>query len=301
MGSGALGGFFGARLAAAGIDTVFIARGKTLDALRVNGIRLESPTLGTVTATPVTATDDPSSIGPVDLILFTVKAYQIDEAARLMRPMVGAGTSIVPLLNGLEIVERIAAVVGEAPVLGGMSYVASSMPEPAVIRHFGNDGFTYGEPNGGLSPRVRAIAATMAKAGIPCTPSDDIQRELWTKAVMFCGTGGLLALTRTSFGALRGDADTRRVFEALMREGEAVARAKGVNLQPDIVAHCLGVLDNFPAEGTSSMLRDVMAGRRLEVETVNGAVVRQARALGVPAPYNETIYAGLKLLASGTA
>jgi len=299
MGTGALGGFFGVRLAAAGLDTTFIARGKTLAALKSHGLRLESPTLGAIAANPVKATDDPSTVGPVDLVIFTVKAYQIEAAATAMRPMIGRDTAVVPLLNGLEIVERIAAVVGEAAVLGGMSYVAAAMPEPGLIRHFGNDGFTFGEPKGGLSPRVERIAATMAKAGIPATATPDIQREIWTKALMFCGNGGLLALTRSTFGGVRSDPDTRRVFEGVVREVQAVARAKGIALAPDVIANTLRVLDGFPPEGTSSMLRDVVAGRPLEIETVNGAVVRHARALGIPVSYNETVYAGLKLLASG--
>jgi 2-dehydropantoate 2-reductase len=299
MGTGALGGFFGCRLAAAGLDVTFIARNRTLAALRQHGIRLESPTLGEIAAPQVQATDDPAAVGPVDLVVFTVKAYQIEAAATQMRPMVGAQTAVVPLLNGLEVVERLTAVLGAAPVLGGMSYVASAMPEPAVIRHFGNDGFTFGEPAGGLSPRVERIAAVMAKAGIPTVPSPDIQKELWTKATMFCGTGGLLALCRRPFGELRADPDTRRVFEGALHEVAAVARAKGIALADDVVAQACKVLDGFPPEGTSSMLRDVLAGRPLEVETVNGAVVRQARTLGVPVPYNEAIHAGLKLLARG--
>lgn len=299
MGTGALGGFFGCRLAAAGLDVTFIARNRTLAALRADGIRLDSPTLGQIAAPKVTATDDPGSVGTVDLVLFTVKAYQIEAAAAQMRPMIGKDTSVVPLLNGLEVVERLAAVLGGEPVLGGMSYVASAMPEPAVIRHFGNDGFTFGEPSGGGSWRGDRIADTMAKAGIPAELSRDIERELWTKALMFCGTGGLLALCRRPFGELRADPDTRRVFEGALREVEAVARAKGILFGQDVVAHACRVLDGFPPEGTSSMLRDVLAGRPLEVETVNGAVVRQAHALGVPVPYNEAIYAGLKLLARG--
>jgi 2-dehydropantoate 2-reductase len=299
MGTGALGGFFGCRLAAAGLDVTFVARNRTLAALREHGIRLESPTLGRIAAPRVKATDDPGAVGPVDLVIFTVKAYQIEAAAEQIRPMIGRGTAVVPLLNGLEVVERLSAVLGGEPVMGGMSYVASAMPEPAVIRHFGNDGFTFGEPPGGGSARGEAIAAAMAKAGIPAELSRDIEKELWTKALMFCGTGGLLALCRKPFGELRADPDTRRVFEGALSEVEAVARAKGIALDPDVVAKACRVLDGFPPEGTSSMLRDVLAGRPLEVETVNGAVVRQARALGLAVPYNEAIYAGLKLLAGG--
>jgi 2-dehydropantoate 2-reductase len=299
MGTGALGGFFGARLAATGRDVSFVARGRTLDALRERGIRLESAVLGDCAAHPVKASDNPHEIGPVDVVLFTVKAYQIEAAAQAMRPLIGADTAVVPLLNGLEITERIAAVVGERAVLGGMSYVAAAMPEPAVLKHFGNDGFSFGEPKGGLSPRVERIAAEFAAAKIPAIASADIQKELWTKALIFCGTGGLLALCRKPFGALARDPDTRRVFQGVTAEVEQVARARGVALDADVAAHALRLIDAFPAEGTSSMLRDVLAGRPLEIETVNGAVVRQARALGIAVPYNETVYAGLKLLAGG--
>src|SRR5438094_51770 len=138
MGAGALGGFFGARLAAAGFEVSFIARGATLAALQSRGIRLDSASLGAVAVRKVQASDDPATVGPVDLVLFTVKAYQIAEAAAAMRPLIGSDTAVLPVLNGLEIVERIAAVVGEAPVLGGMSYVAAAMPEPGLIRHFGH-------------------------------------------------------------------------------------------------------------------------------------------------------------------
>ena len=301
MGTGALGGFFGARLAAAGFDTTFIARGRSLAALKAGGIRVESASLGTIAVDRATATDDPSSVGAVDLVLFAVKAYQIAAAATAMRPLVGARTAVLPVLNGLEIVERIAREIGEAAVLGGMSYVACAMPEPGLVRHFGQDGIVFGEPEGGLSPRVTRIAQVLRKAGIPATPSPDVRREIWTKVLMFCGTGGLCALARQPFGVVRDDPDLRRIFEGALREAEQVARRQGVDLPEDVVPAACRVLDTMAPDGTSSMLRDVVAGRPLEIEVVNGAVVRLARALRVPAPYNEAIYAGLKRLAGGVA
>jgi 2-dehydropantoate 2-reductase len=301
FGTGALGGFFGARLARAGASVTFIARGETLRALRSNGLRVESQLLGDIFLPRVAATDDPAAAGTAGLVLLTVKGYDLAATAASLAPLIGAGTAVLPLLNGVEIAERMGAVLGMAHMLGGLTYVAAGMTAPGVIRHSANDGITLGAPPGGASDRVEPARAALAQAGIPVTVSGDIVRDTWAKAVLFAGTGGVLAVARATFGAVLRDPDLREMFTAALGEAAAVARRRGVALPPDIVEQGLRVADAFPPEAKSSMLRDVEAGRPLELEPMHGAIVRLGRELGVPTPACAFIYAALKPLARGTA
>jgi 2-dehydropantoate 2-reductase len=301
FGSGALGALFGARLQRAGEDVTFIARGATLQALRERGIQVTSAALGDFSVAPVTASDDPQSVGPVGLVLLTVKAYDLEGTAAALRPLVGAGTLVLPVLNGVEIAERLGAVLGMEHLLGGITYTGAVTLAPGSVRHLGQDGIRLGEPSGGPSARTETVRALLERAGIPATVSDDIARDTWTKLVFFAATGGVLSLARATFGAVQRHPGVRGVFIAVMREVEAVARRKGLVLPPNVVEHGLALLDGYAPDSTSSMMRDVVAGRPLELDVVHGAVVRQGKQLGVPTPTCALIYALLSLHANGTA
>lgn len=299
FGAGALGCFFGARLQRAGEDVVFIARGTMLQALRAQGLRVESTLLGGLAQSPVRATDNPAEVGPVDGVLLTTKAHDLETTAEAMRPLIGPGTWVLPVLNGVEIAERIGAVLGMEHLLGGMTYVAAGIAAPGVVRHLANNAITLGEPSGGRSKRAEAVAALFERAGITATVSEDIQRDLWMKLMMFAANGGVLAAARSPMGPVLGDPDTRALYIAVVREVEAVARRRGVNLPPDAAEQVLAIADGFPGPTESSMLRDIKAGKRLELEPVHGAIVRLGRLLGVPTPVCGFVYAVLKLHARG--
>ncbi len=298
MGAGGVGGFFGARLALAGADVTLIARGAHLAALRGEGLRVEGELL---TAGPlaVAATDDPGAVGPAGLVLMTAKAYDLEQAARAIAPMVGPETAVLPLLNGVDITGRIGAQAGPAHVLGGVAYVFSHIAEPGRIRHVGIGRVIAGEPDGGLSPRVQRIVAVLGGAGIEIEATDDVQRAIWAKFAGLLPTAGLAALTRATVGRVREDPDTRALFVACEREVIAVARARGVALDDDLTGRHLALIDGLPAESRPSLALDLARGRRLEADSLHGTLCRLGREAGVPTPVNDAIYAALKFHAAG--
>ena len=299
MGAGAVGGYYGARLAAAGSDVSFIARGAHLDAIRKNGLRVVSP-LGDVTIDPAKATDDPGEVGPVDIVLLMVKLYDVAPAAKQIAPMLGANTGVVALQNGVEAPDILADTIGRERVMGGSIYIPAKIEEPGVIVHGG--GFAkavFGELKGGTSDRAEALLRAFQDAGVDSEITEDVESTLWTKFVLLSAVSATHAITRGPAGPVLQDPDMREMFIAAMRETEAVARARGVHLDADIVAQQLKLADDFPPDAKASLLQDLEAGKRLEVGYLSGTVSRLGAELGVPTPVHSTIYAALKPFMEG--
>jgi 2-dehydropantoate 2-reductase len=301
VGAGGIGGYLGARLAAAGNDVALIARGAHLAALKRNGLRLSSPK-GDVLVNPIRATGEPSEVGTVDVVLLAVKLYDLGPAARQMLPMVGPKSTVVPIQNGVTAVEEVAAIVGREHVVGGLVYMACHISEPGVITHLSEiDQFTFGEVDGARSTRVEALRDVAARAGITAQIADDITRELWHKFVLLGGHSPVAGLSRQPLGVIRSDPDLRALYTQAMREVFAVGRARGIALADDIVERTLALSDRFDPTSKASLLGDLEAGKPLEVEWLSGAVVRMGAELGVPTPFHRIAYACLKPFAAGRA
>jgi 2-dehydropantoate 2-reductase len=294
MAAGAVGGYFGARLAAAGHDVAFIARGVQLDAIRTDGLKVES-TLGDVHLKDAQATDDPARIGPVDIVLFAVKLWDTEKAAELARPLVGPETRVITLQNGVDSVERIAPILGKDNVLGGTAHIASVVAAPGVIRHTSQFArLRCGRIDGRPDPGLARFAAAAQAAGIDIAVSGSIDLDRWKKFVFLAALAGATGATRQPLGAILADADTRALLFNLMREVIAVARAKGVALPPDFFDEQVKFAEHAPPTMKASMLHDLERGNRLELDWLTGRVVALGRALGVPTPINDAVYAVLK-------
>ena len=291
FGAGAVGGYFGGRLAEAGEEVVFIARGEQLAALRDRGLRVRS-VAGDFVLEEVAATDDPREVGPVELILVGTKAWQVPAAASAMRPMVGETTVVLPLQNGVEAPDQLAAVLGEQHTLGGLCRILSFLESPGVVRHAGADPvIIFGELNGGESERGRMILQAFGRCkGLEPELSSDVRLELWRKLVFIAAVGGVGAATGAPFGIIRAVPETRRLLRDCMEEVCRVAAALGAPLpreQPDRV---LEFIDTLPADGMSSLQRDLAAGRRSELDSQLGAVVRLGGKAGVQTPSCRVLY-----------
>ena len=303
MGTGGIGGFYGAQLALAGNDVWFIARGAHLQAIREHGLRVDSQALGDLHVQPAQATDNPVEVGAVDAVLVTTKAYDLESAAEAIRPMVGAETVVLPLLNGVDIADRIGAHVGREHLLGGLCYISAAIAAPGMVREAGAPNrVVFGELDGGPSERVKRLETVMRDAGIPAEGSDDVQREIWRKFMLIDAASGVSAVTASPMGPVLADEDTRVLFVDCMREVEALARRKGVDLPNNLVEESLAFArDKMPYDLKPSMLHDLEQGRKLEVDALNGTVARLGREMGVETPVNRFIHAALKLRAGGTA
>ena len=300
MGAGAVGGYFGARLAAAGQDVTFIARGPHLEAMRRDGLRVLSPR-GDLHLRPVRAVGAPAEAGPVELVLMCVKAYDLAAAARSMRPLLADETAVLPLLNGIDIAQRIGAVVGLPRLLGGTCQISAAIEAPGVIRQpMEMENITLGELDGRSTPRALAIAEALRGAGIPTELSPAIDVALWSKFIFLAPAAGVCCVTGQTLGPVLRDPDTRALLLHSMQEIEAVARAKAVALPADIVERTLRFMDGRPPEVDMSMLLDQERGRPMELDVLNGAVAALGEALGVPVPANRFITTALKLRAAGT-
>jgi 2-dehydropantoate 2-reductase len=293
MGAGAVGAYYGALLVRAGYDVTFIARGKHLEAMQENGLRVKSY-FGDFHLPAVQATDDPAGVGPVDLILFTVKTYDAISAAEAMRPMVGPQTSVVTMQN-MDMSEQVGAVIGLEHILGSVTYVFSAVSEPGVISQTSNfHRIIFGEFSNEHTPRVEAIRAVLERSGATIILSDDIQKELWSKLLVISPLGGVSSVVRVPAGDYRGVPETRNMLINAMKELESLARARGVNLDKDVVAQKMQFVDNLEPGAITSMQRDVLAGRRSEMEELVGMVCRMAEESGVSVPTYEFMYAALK-------
>jgi len=292
-GSGGVGGYFGGRLAEAGHSVTFIARGDHLRAIREQGLRVES-IKGDFHLQPANATDDPAEVGPVDAVLVCVKSWQVPEVAEAMRPMVADDTFVVSLLNGVESVDQLAAVLGRERVLGGVAKIFSFIGEPGLIRHIGHEPtLMLGELEGGESRRLRRLASALEEARIKVELPGSIQVEIWKKFLFTTGWGGLGAISRAPVGVLREEPATRPLIEACMAETEAVARAAGIALPADILDRTWEFIRSLEPTGTSSLQRDIAAGRPSEIDAWNGAVVRIGQRHGVPTPTHDLIVRAL--------
>jgi 2-dehydropantoate 2-reductase len=293
MGTGGVGGYFGGLLADAGEDVTFIARGEHLRAIQAQGLRVES-VHGDFTVFPAQATGDPARVGPVDLVIFATKTHQIEAAAEAMRPLVGPQTVVLPLHNGLDASERTAAVVGAGPVLGGICQVGSHIAAPGVIRQMTQSRrVVAGELAGPISGRVQRIVEVMRRSGIQAEASDAIQAVRWTKFIFIAPYGGVGAVTRAPIGEFRACPESRALLEQAMAEVAAVAAAKGVGLDPDVVARTMAVVDGVEPQMMASMQRDVLNGKPSELESLVGVMVRFGAALGTPVPAFRFLYAAL--------
>ncbi|MGQ0664701.1 MAG: 2-dehydropantoate 2-reductase [Pseudomonadota bacterium] len=299
MGAGGVGGYFGARLAAAGEDVAFIARGKHLEALAGDGLRVESR-LGDLHVRPVRATDRPAEIGPVDVVIFAVKLWDTTAAAMASKPLLGAETAVVSLQNGVEAAEILASALGRRHVIGGTCQMIATVAAPGLVRHTGDFArLSVGEFDGRPSPRVEAFVAAAKRAGIEAAASPDITRAIWEKFVFLSSFSGLTAVTRLPKGKLFADPDIRALFAEAVGEAMAVARARGIGLGDDFAQRLIAFADTFAPEAKSSMLVDLERGNRLELPFLSGAVARLGGAAGVPTPVHRFFTAALKLHAGG--
>jgi 2-dehydropantoate 2-reductase len=292
FGAGGAGGYFGARLAAAGEDVVFIARGEHLRVIRSHGLRVETPRGEIVARSP--ATDDPAEVGTVDAVLVGVKTWQVTEAARAMRPMVGPETFVVPLQNGVEAAGQLAAVLGAEHVLGGLCGTISWVTSPGRIRSVGETHFVkFGELDDRRSERVESLRRAFERAGVKVEVPPDIEAAVWEKFVFGVPYGGVGAVARAPAGVIRSLPGTRRMVEAGMREILSVARARRVALADGAVEKSLALLDSLDPDATTSLQRDIADGRPSELDAWSGAVVRLGAEAGVPTPLHEFIYHSL--------
>ena len=301
IGTGGVGGYFGAKLAQGGNDVIFIARGAHLDAVRRHGLRIESAG-GDVAIRDAVATDDPSSIAPVDVVMFCVKLWDVEQAALQAAPMLGERGVVIPFQNGIDSAGILSRVVGEARVLGGVAYIAAAIREPGVIAHTGSMAkLRVGAFDGidRLREQAAAFVHACTAAGIAADLAPDIRHALWEKFVFLTALSGVTALSRQPVGGIRADPELRAAFAASMRETVALARAQGVALPDGFLPTQMRALDGLPAEMRSSMQNDLLAGRRLEAPWLCGRVAGLSAEAGIAAPVNATIYAGLKPYVNG--
>jgi 2-dehydropantoate 2-reductase len=292
FGTGGIGGYYGALLAKASEDVVFVARGAHLQALNSHGLRVK--TADTESTVRVTAVGNTDAVGPVDLVLFCVKSYDTDTAAASLGPLMTPQTLVLTLQNGLDNVETIAAVVGWEAVLVGSVYVALQLVAPGVIVHSGGEGkIVFGELAGGPTDRTRRIAEVFQRAGILHEVSTDMPRLLWEKFLFITGVGGVTAMARSGIGPPLTSAEGQHLLTASCAEVDAVARAEGIQLGADAVLRILTQAESLAPQWQSSMARDLGVGRRLEVEALSGAVVRRGRKYDIPTPVHQAIWACL--------
>ena len=301
VGAGGIGAPLGASLAVAGNDVTFLARGAHLAAMREHGLRIEGDR-GETHLLPTQATDDAGTIGPVDLVLFAVKLWDIERAGEQIRPLMGAGTAVIPLQNGVDASERLVPILGAAHVLGGVGLVTGTIVAPGVVRQSGqHHRVTFGELDRRISGRCETIRDACRAAGIDAILAADIQRVRWEKFIVLAASSGVCAAARSAIGRLRGDPEGWALIEGAMREVFAVGIAAGVTLDAAIIETWLGFLQGVPDNWTPSMAVDVMNGRRLELPWLAGKVVALGRDLGVPTPLHAAINAVLRPYAEGIA
>jgi len=300
MGSGGTGGYFGAKLARAGEDVTFVARGAHLDAIRACGLTVKSAADGEWTVR-TTAVDRLDGLPAADLVLFCVKSFDTETAAEAIRPVLGPDTGVLSIQNGVDNEDKLAAALGAGRVLGGMAQVFSTIAAPGVIAHTLFGRIVFGEMDGRPSARARAFLAACERAKIPAELSADVRGTLWDKYAYLVAHSGMTALTRCPAGVIRATPPTRRLYRLLLEEMVALAAASGVSLGPDPVDRYMGMLDAVGAGAYSSLHFDLVNGKRLELEALQGHAVRLGERLGVPTPMVFAVYAGLRPCLDGLA
>ena len=296
FGTGGVGGYFGGRVAKAGEDVTFIARGEHLRAIKDRGLIVES-NLGNFVVFPAKATDDVSEVGEVDLVIVGVKAWQVSDAARTMKPLVGAGTTVLPLQNGVDAVPQLIQELGPDKVIGGLCRIVSFVVAPGHIKHAGfTPSIVIGETDNRKTDRVMGIEQMFKRAGVEITVAPDIQAALWAKFLFIASFSGVGAIADAPAGVLRSDPNWRKQILDAMEEIYSLALARGINLPSNSIDTAMAAVNALPEDATSSMQRDIAAGRPSELESQNGAVVRLARESGVQVPTHALIYETLKPL-----
>ena len=299
VGAGGVGGAFGAALAMGGADVTFLARGTHLEAMRAHGLRVLGER-GNIHLSPTRATDDVSSIEPVDFILFCVKLWDVENAGAAIHPLVRANTAVIPLQNGIDASERLIPILGKEAVMGGVAQISATIAEPGVIRQTGTFmRLLFGELDGRPSQRGSAFHSLCQRAGFDSVHSNDIISALWEKFVLLATNSSVVALTRLPFGKLRDDPDVFALFAKGYAEVVALARARGIHLPADLQVRALQNTRTFPAEMMPSMAVDLLRGNRLELPWLAGKVVALGRDLGVPTPTFDVMYAALKPYSDG--
>lgn len=294
IGSGGVGGYFGGRLAQSGHDVTFVARGAHLAAMRGGGLRVFSIE-GDFSIPDVQATDDPAAIGTVDVVLLAVKTWQVVEAAEGLAPLLGPGSAVLTLQNGVEAPDEVARVCGREHVIAGVCRLMSYLAEPGVIRHAGvAPRIEFGEWTGGRSSRAEGIRSALdGCVGVTASLSGDIAVALWEKLLFIAPFSAVGAAARLPAGGWRRVPETRALLVAAMREVVELARARGVGIPREAVDRTLGFIGSLPEDATASMQRDLLEGRPSELEAQTGAIVRLAREAGVPVPANDFLYSVL--------
>ena len=302
MGSGGVGGFYGGRLASAGYDVSFIARGSHLAAMCEHGLLIENETEGNIRVPRVTVTDDPSTIGRADLVLIAVKLWDTENAAKAIAPLIGPQTAVLSLQNGVIKDDILRKAFGNAAVMGGVAYLATNIARPGVINQTGTmQRLLFGEYDGRRSSRAEQLLEALLAAGVQAEISGDIRRTLWEKYVFLVGLSATTTTMRSTIGPIRDNPQTRAFLADVMQETVDVGRAHGVNLPEDYAAQRLAFIDTLPAGMTSSMHHDIERGNRLEVEWLSGGVVQLGRPVGVPTPANRAVWDMLALHTGGSA
>ncbi|MDH3288737.1 MAG: 2-dehydropantoate 2-reductase [Betaproteobacteria bacterium] len=300
MGSGGVGGFYGGRLAHAGCDVTFVARGAHLEAMRKHGLVIENEPQGDIRLPQVKVTDDPATVGPVDLVLIAVKLWDTEAAARAVKTIVGPSTAVLSLQNGVIKDDILRRELGDEAVIGGVGYVATRISRPGVIHQTGTmQRAMIGEYDGRRTPRVEALLEALLRAGIQAEIVPDIRRTLWEKYTFLVGLSATTTTMRMPIGPIRKNAQTRAFLLDLMREVVTVGRAHGVALPEDYAEQRLAFADTVPEDMTSSMHHDLDSGNRLEVEWLSGGVVQLGAKAGVPTPANRAVWDILTLHAQG--
>jgi 2-dehydropantoate 2-reductase len=293
FGAGGVGGYFGARLAASGLDLTFIARGPHLAAIRADGLRVRA--VDEDFTVRVAATDDPGEVGVVDHVLVTVKSYDTEEVGRRLAPLLGDATTVVSLQNGIDNEEKLAALVGADHVVGGVTYIFAHIAAPGLVERTAPPrSLLFGELDGRPSERLERLRAACEAAGFGATVSDHIQRALWDKAVLVGPMAAVTAAARLPIASLLPVAESKELYLTVVSEFAAVARAEGVELSDDVVERKLEFAEALPPDARNSLHNDLEAGRRLELDALVGAVVRRARRHGVSIPATEAVYALLR-------
>ncbi|MDH3318831.1 MAG: 2-dehydropantoate 2-reductase [Betaproteobacteria bacterium] len=300
MGAGGVGGYFGGRLAQAGHEVSFVARGKHLEAIKAKGLTLKS-VLGDTTV-KVRASEDPAELGQAEVVLFAVKLWDTESAAERIRPLLEKGGVVIPFQNGVESIERVGKVLGAERVIGGAAYIAGRIGEPGVIVQTGAMArLRFGPVLPAQKKAAEAFLAACKQAKIDAELTDDIVSVLWEKFVLLVSVSATTTVTRKTLGVVRADPDLRWLLEACMRETWALGRKRGAKLADDLVEKTLGFVDGLPAEMRASMAADLEAGGKLEAPWLSGAVARMSREAGLEAPANRAVFAALKPYIDGKA
>lgn len=289
VGTGGVGGYFGGRLALAGNDVTFIARGAHLEAIQRDGLLVKS-FMGEFTIKPAKATASIEAVKNADLVMICTKAWQVKEIARQIAPLIYEGTMVLPLQNGISAIEELAEFIPKENIIGGLCRIFSKIEGPGIIDHQGIDPTViFSELDNEHTERTSWLKYTFESAGLTNIWSDDIQADLWKKFLMICSSG-LLAITKTNYGELRSNPETRSMLNAMLTEIYTIAIAEGINLHESIVEKTMKAIDSFPPESTSSLTRDVWEGKPSEIEYQNGTIVKLGEKHSIATPINTLIY-----------